>query len=60
VWKAKEISTKMKIFSGNVKFVLLYGFETWKVTKENYKLCRHLSADVKKKPSHLLAYGCYK
>jgi hypothetical protein len=33
VWKAKEISTKtkMKIFSSNVKSVLLYGCETWKV-----------------------------
>jgi hypothetical protein len=36
VWKAKEVSTetKMWIFSSNVKSVLLYGCETWKLTKK--------------------------
>ncbi|XP_054279259.1 uncharacterized protein LOC128997645 [Macrosteles quadrilineatus] len=34
VWKARDISTrtKLKIFSSNVKSVLLYGCETWKVS----------------------------
>ena len=35
VWSAKNISrgTKMKIFNSNVKYVLLYGAETWRTTK---------------------------
>ena len=37
VWKSTAISTKTKlrIFSSNVKSVLLYGAETWRVTKIN-------------------------
>jgi hypothetical protein len=39
VCKAKQISikTKIKIFSSNVKSVLLYGCETWKVRKKMFK-----------------------
>ena len=35
VWRSKEISlrTKLRIFSTNVKTVLMYGAETWRVTK---------------------------
>ena len=35
VWSAKNISrgTKIKIFNSNVKYVLLYGAETWRTTK---------------------------
>jgi hypothetical protein len=35
VWKSAAISTKtkLKIFSSNVKSVLLYGSETWRVTR---------------------------
>ena len=35
VWRATTISTntKLRIFSSNVKSVLLYGSETWRVTK---------------------------
>lgn len=34
LWKNKNIlmNTKFHIFSSNVKLVLLYSFETWKVT----------------------------
>jgi hypothetical protein len=36
VWKNKNISrkTKLRLFNSNVKSVLLYGCETWKVTKQ--------------------------
>ena len=36
LWKSREITTKTKlrIFRSNVKSVLLYGCETWKVTAE--------------------------
>ena len=35
VWRSKEISlrTKLRIFKTNVKTVLMYGAETWRVTK---------------------------
>ena len=35
LWKSKTISrkTKLRIFNTNVKSVLLYGSETWRVTK---------------------------
>ena len=35
IWASKEISTrtKLRIFSSNVKSVLLYGIETWRKTK---------------------------
>jgi len=35
VWKSKTISrqTKLRIFNTNVKSVILYGSETWRVTK---------------------------
>jgi DNA-binding winged helix-turn-helix (wHTH) protein len=35
LWKSKEISrnTKLRIFNINVKSVLLYGCETWKITQ---------------------------
>ena len=35
VWRSKEISlrTKLRIFNTNVKSVLMYGAETWRVTK---------------------------
>jgi len=35
VWRSKEISlrTKLRIFNTNVKTVLMYGAETWRVTK---------------------------
>ena len=35
IWKAKTIklNTKLRIFNTNVKSVLLYGSETWKMTK---------------------------
>jgi len=35
VWRAKDISlkTKLRIFNTNVKTVLMYGAETWRVTK---------------------------
>ena len=35
IWASKEISTrtKLRIFSSNVKSVLLYGSETWRKTK---------------------------
>ena len=35
VWRSKEISlrTKLRIFNSNVKTVLMYGAETWRVTK---------------------------
>ncbi len=34
IWKAKNLSlkTKLKIFNSNVKSILLYGSETWKIT----------------------------
>jgi hypothetical protein len=34
IWKNKNIriKTKLKIFNSNVKAILLYGCETWKVT----------------------------
>ena len=37
VWRSKVISrkTKLRIFNTNVKSVLLYGSETWRVTKAN-------------------------
>ena len=36
VWSSKEISlrTKLRIFNTNVKSVLMYGAETWRVTKK--------------------------
>ena len=36
VWRSKEISlrTKLRIFNTNVKSVLMYGAETWRVTKK--------------------------
>ena len=39
VWKDRTISTKTKcrLFSSNVKSVLLYGCETWKLTKNASK-----------------------
>ena len=39
VWRAPNISkkTKLRIFNSNVKSVLLYGSETWCLTKENEK-----------------------
>jgi len=35
VWKATSLSlkTKIRIFNSNVKSVLLYGSETWRLTK---------------------------
>jgi hypothetical protein len=35
LWRSKEISrnTKLRIFNTNVKYVLLYGCETWKITR---------------------------
>ncbi|KAJ8356884.1 hypothetical protein SKAU_G00196780 [Synaphobranchus kaupii] len=35
IWASREISmaTKMRIFNSNVKLVLLYGSETWRMTK---------------------------
>jgi hypothetical protein len=35
LWRSKEISrnTKLRIFNTNVKSVLLYGRETWKITQ---------------------------
>ena len=35
IWASKETSTrtKVRIFSSNVKLVLLYGSETWRKTK---------------------------
>ena len=35
IWISKEISqrTKLRLFSSNVKSVLLYGAETWRTTK---------------------------
>ena len=35
LWSSKEISiaTKLRIFNSNVKSILLYGSETWRVTK---------------------------
>ncbi|KAL9978171.1 hypothetical protein ACROYT_G015662 [Oculina patagonica] len=37
VWRSKVISrkTKLRLFNTNVKSVLLYGSETWRVTKAN-------------------------
>jgi hypothetical protein len=34
IWKNKNIriKTKLNIFNSNVKAILLYGYETWKVT----------------------------
>ena len=36
VWRSKEISlrTKLRIFTTNAKSVLMYGAETWRVTKK--------------------------
>ena len=36
VWRSKELSqrTKLRIFNTNVKSVLMYGAETWRVTKK--------------------------
>ena len=35
IWTSREISmaTKMRIFNSNVKSILLYGSETWRMTK---------------------------
>jgi len=35
VWKATSLSlkTKIRIFNSNIKLVLLYGSETWRLTK---------------------------
>ena len=37
IWRATPLSlqNKIRIFGTNVKFVLLYGSETWRVTKTN-------------------------
>ncbi|RUS89829.1 hypothetical protein EGW08_002441 [Elysia chlorotica] len=39
IWKSKTLSihNKLRIFNTNVKSVLLYGSETWRVTKTNSK-----------------------
>ena len=39
VWKASKISlrTKLRLFNSNVKSVLLYGCETWKITDSTLK-----------------------
>jgi hypothetical protein len=42
VWRNNKISTrtKLRIFHSNVKSVLLYGSETWKVLKLQPQSCR--------------------
>ena len=39
VWKATKVSikTKIRLFNSNVKSVLMYGCETWTVTKSVLK-----------------------
>ena len=39
VWHSREIgtSTKVRLFNSNVKSVLLYGAETWRITKASIK-----------------------
>ena len=35
IWKTRKISwkTEVRLFNSNVKTILLYGAETWKITK---------------------------
>jgi hypothetical protein len=33
VWRNKIVRTNLQLFNTNVKSVLLYGCETWKITK---------------------------
>jgi hypothetical protein len=33
VWRNKIVKTNLQLFNTNVKFVLLYGCETWKIAK---------------------------
>jgi len=44
-WLSKSLrkDTKIRIFNARVKSVLLYGCETWLVTKENTNLCEQMS-----------------
>ena len=39
IWKSKQFSrkTKIRLYNSNVKSVLLYGSECWRVTKTNIK-----------------------
>ena len=50
VWGSKEISlrTKLRIFNTNVKTVLMYGAETWRVPR---------TSQIKLKPSLTAAYA---
>ena len=40
VWREKQIksNTKQRIFNSNVKAVLLYGSETWRITQKTQKI----------------------
>ena len=48
VWRSKVISrkTKLRIFNTNIKSVLLYGSETWRVTKANFTKLQTLSTNA--------------
>ena len=50
IWRSTALSlrNKIRIFNTNVKSALLYGWETWRVTKTNtHKLnCKHLPTDA--------------
>ncbi|KAL0188422.1 hypothetical protein M9458_015521, partial [Cirrhinus mrigala] len=45
IWASREITTatKLRIFNSNIKSVLLYGSETWRMTKTFFNTClRHI------------------
>ena len=39
IWKATKLNehTKLQLFNSNAKSIILYGSETWKLTKQNTK-----------------------
>ena len=57
VWKLTAISTRMKlrVFNSNVKAVLLYGAETWKVTNS---ISRKIQTFINKCLRHILLLKC--
>jgi hypothetical protein len=50
VWRNNKISirTKLRVFHSNVKAVLLYGSETWKVAKHMSKLQEFVNRSLRR------------
>jgi hypothetical protein len=57
VWKTNDISlrTELRIFTSNVKSVLLYGCEKWRVTHE---ICRKLQSFVNRCLHRIMKMRC--